>query len=783
MKFRKNMKVGVSIIFLLLIFTSCFSLIDLTKNNNLLDENTLSLSAPNDDWMEDNDNYFNASWVTPNYYSNLKIIESDEDWFQLTLNPGDLIDIYIYFNHSEGDIDLELYDPLMPTISRFGSYSVTNDENIIFIADMPGDWRIRVYHVIGNTNVTYDLDIWVTPGSAGNDWMEPNDNFWIAAGVGPGYYPDLKIVDFDNDWFQIYLNPGNTIDISIFFNHSEGDLELEFYDPAYIQQIGSYSSDNDEFITFTADAPGDWRIRVYLQTGNGTVNYDLDIWLDTTTSSDDWAEENDDFWGARGIGPSYYPNLKIIGSDEDWFQLFLNSGDIIDISITFDHFVGDLQLVLYDPSYIQQMGSYSIDNDEFITFTADVPGDWRIRVYHQYGNSDVHYELNIGLNVMVDDAYEENDYEAQAYDLTAYEGWWLMETNGLGFQFDDDWYEIYVEPGFEHLIVNFWGDIQLAIYDNNLNGIEGSSSQDTNDPTGTSGPMSFDLPSSGTYYIKVYGSNQGSPYDFQYLTVNLLEEQTWLSDLYGLGIQNNIDFYQIDVSPGFKHLEVELLFNHSQGNIDMALYEVGGNRITNSSSLDDNEYIDTFVQHPGTYFLLIQGHNMGNEYNLWWDDVKSDLRSDDAYELPNNDLSSAYDLSNEEGKHLWGLSGLGLQFNEDWYKIKVDENRLQLIVAVIYDSAEGLMGLDIYDSNHTKITGNFTLDDNDYIDYDVPSNGTYYIRIYGDNSGNVYNLWWVTEESEPIGMIPGYDTLILILSIFGVAAVVIKMKRSKFKNQ
>jgi hypothetical protein len=265
--------------------------------------------------------------------------------------------------------------------------------------------------------------------------------------------------------------------------------------------------------------------------------------------------------------------------------------------------------------------------------------------------------------------------------------------------------------------------------------------------------------------------------------VNLLEEQTWLSDLYGLGIQNNIDFYQIDVSPGFKHLEVELLFNHSQGNIDMALYEVGGNRITNSSSLDDNEYIDTFVQHPGTYFLLIQGHNMGNEYNLWWDDVKSDLRSDDAYELPNNDLSSAYDLSNEEGKNLWGISGLGLQFNEDWYKIKVGENRLQLIVVVMYDSAEGLMGLDIYDSNHTKITGNFTLDDNDYIDYDVLSNGTYYIRIYGDNSGNVYNLWWVTEESEPIGMIPGYDTLILILSIVGVTAVVIKMKRSKFKHQ
>jgi hypothetical protein len=43
MKIRKNMKFGVSFIFLLLIFTSCISLINLPKNSNLLEENTLPL--------------------------------------------------------------------------------------------------------------------------------------------------------------------------------------------------------------------------------------------------------------------------------------------------------------------------------------------------------------------------------------------------------------------------------------------------------------------------------------------------------------------------------------------------------------------------------------------------------------------------------------------------------------------------------------------------------------------------------------------------------------------
>lgn len=779
------MKVGVSIIFLLLILTSCFSLLNFNKTNSLLDENKLFLSGPIDDSMEDNDDYGNASMVSPNYYFNLTIIETDEDWFKLFLNPGDTIDVYIYFNHSEGDLDMELYDPVDAITSRTGSYSTTDDEFISFTADKPGDWRIRVYHYSGLTNVTYDLDIWVKM----DDWMEENDDFWSAWGVGPGIFSGLKVVDFDEDWYQIYLNPGDIIDVNIYFNHSEGDLQLVLYDPSYMYRIDSLSADHDEFITFMADVSGDWRIQVYHNYGNSTVLYDLDIWVSFVTTSDDWAEENDDFWSAFGIGPGFYPGLMVVGFDEDWFRIFLNPGDTIDVNIYFDHSMGDLQLELYDPSYTFRIGSYSSDKDEFLTFLIDTPGEWRIRVFHQFGNSDVYYDLDIWQNTVEDDNYEENDAKWQAYDLTPYEGWWLTWIDGPGFQFDDDWYKITVEPGFEHLIIqtsDFGGDIHLEIYDDALNLIGGSNSKDDFDsevPTGTQGdygPMIFDLPSSGIYYLKIFGNRRGNFYDFNYLTVSFLEEQTWLSDIGSLGVQNNFDFYFIDITPGFQHLQVELLFNHSLGNIDMALYDEGGNKITNSSSYTDNEYIDTTPLASGFYFLLVQGENMGNEYDLWWDDIKTDARSDDFYEM-NNNASSAYDLSSHERQSLWDINGLGLQFDEDWYRIYVDDTHLMLIVVVMYDSAEGLMGFEVFDGSLTKLTGNFTLEDNDYIKYELPSNGTYFIRVYGDNSGNVYNLWWAVEEYDPIGIIPGYDIIIMILSVIGISAVVIKIKRSKIK--
>ena len=56
------------------------------------------------------------------------------------------------------------------------------------------------------------------------------------------------------------------------------------------------------------------------------------------------------------------------------------------------------------------------------------------------------------------------------------------------------------------------------------------------------------------------------------------------------------------------------------------------------------------------------------------------------------------------------------------------------------------MGFMIYNYEMKEITGNFTLKDNDYIDYTLPSSGTYYIKVYGDNSGNTYNLFWETLE-------------------------------------
>jgi len=114
-----------------------------------------------------------------------------------------------------------------------------------------------------------------------------------------------------------------------------------------------------------------------------------------------------------------------------------------------------------------------------------------------------------------DDFYEENDFDWQPYDLKSYNGWWLTGINGPGYQFDEDWYIIYVAPSDDHIKVDvvfdhFTGDIEVELYDNNHNWIEGSYSSDDNEY------LDVFLQGDETYYIRIYGSNMGNFYDLRY---------------------------------------------------------------------------------------------------------------------------------------------------------------------------------------------------------------------------------------------------------------------------
>jgi len=99
-------------------------------------------------------------------------------------------------------------------------------------------------------------------------------------------------------------------------------------------------------------------------------------------------------------------------------------------------------------------------------------------------------------------------------------------------------------------------------------------------------------------------------------------EHTWLSDISGLGVQRDDDWYRIEVTPGYERVKVDCRFTHSQGDIDIALYDASGTVLASSTSTTDNEYIDHVVPASGAYYIRVFFGNDGNSYDLWWDDVQ-----------------------------------------------------------------------------------------------------------------------------------------------------------------
>ncbi len=97
-------------------------------------------------------------------------------------------------------------------------------------------------------------------------------------------------------------------------------------------------------------------------------------------------------------------------------------------------------------------------------------------------------------------------------------------------------------------------------------------------------------------------------------------ETVWLSTIDGYGIQSDSDWYQIDVTPGDLEVIVDAQFAHSEGDINIALYDSAGIMISSSESTTDDEYIDIVVPVGGTYYIEVYYGDQGNQYDLRWDD-------------------------------------------------------------------------------------------------------------------------------------------------------------------
>ncbi|MBP7828921.1 MAG: PPC domain-containing protein [Kiritimatiellae bacterium] len=121
---------------------------------------------------------------------------------------------------------------------------------------------------------------------------------------------------------------------------------------------------------------------------------------------------------------------------------------------------------------------------------------------------------------------------------------------------------------------------------------------------------------------------------------------------------------------------------------------------------------------------------------------------DDPYE-PNNSTNEATDLSGASGLWLSENLGLGIQCDDDWYRIEVPAGQERVLADCLFSTARGDLTLELYDSNAVYVTASSGFEDNEGLDYVVAAAGRYYLRVTGPGSCNEYNLQW--DALSPVG--------------------------------
>ncbi|WP_457556929.1 hypothetical protein [Candidatus Harpocratesius sp.] len=700
----------------------------------------LSIKLVEDSW-EDNDYIGEAPELVPNYYDHL-VLNDEADWYAIWVNGNDNISIYLYYD-SWVNVSFELYDQYSNLVIN----ATKMWDGAMWINFVNGNYSQYYYIEVAGDYTMYNLNFIIE--SSGDDWAEPNDFIYSAYSLGFGYYMDLY--QLNDDWYQIPgLDTDQTLHVILNFDKNETNLYLELYnETGYLLTVDYYENEFSKEITFN---PAQYHSYLYIIVSgpNSGDWYNLDIWWENNSVSDDWAEENDFIGEAYSLGWDYYSGLN--QWDDDWYQIpGMGTDQTLHVVLNFDRNYTELYIDLYNESgWILSYNYYSNDDSKEIIFT---PEEYHSYLYILvYGpNSGDWYNLNVWWenNTVSDDWAEENDFIGEAYPL----GWDYY--SGLN-QWDDDWYQI---PGMGtdqtlHVVLKFdTNDTELYINLYNESGWILSYNYYSNVD---SKEIIFKPEEYHSYlYILVYGPNSGDWYNLDLWWENNSVSDDWaeendeqwssrwldINNYYPDLYQWDDDWYYVWLEPG-DFFTVSIWFDNNAWTPSLSLWDSNGDWLANGIYSDDYIYAEFSDPGVGQYiYIRVLGPNYGDWYNL---ETKVSFGGDDWAE--ENDIQSDAEWLD------WGYYSSFYQFDQDWFQIPGVNSGKTVHVYIIFDRYNTDLNIELIDQ-YGNLHGYVVTDYSDGKELVWTAAGDYpseYIRVSGPDIGDQYdlNIWWQDENSQ-----------------------------------
>ncbi|MEZ6072276.1 MAG: pre-peptidase C-terminal domain-containing protein [Pirellulales bacterium] len=592
------------------------------------------------DFLEDNDTFATATYVGSGDYSvdNLTIDAAfDDDYFKVVAGSSGTLTATVSFLHAQGDVDLFLYDSTQTQIDA--STSSSNSEQVSASVTAGSTYYIKVVGYNGQISPDYDLAI--DGPDIAPDYLEENDTMGNATYLGSGdvSYLGLTIdASGDGDWYEWIASDNGTLTVDVNFIHGlNNDVDFEILDSGGSYLTGSFSTTNNEHASTGVTAGSSYFIHVYGYSNSVHHNYALEI-DGPDTALPDYFEDNDTMGTATylGSGDQSHFGLTIdAAGDDDWYAVYAAADGILTVDALFLHGQrNDVDLYLFNSGGIQLDYSASSTDNEQVSSAVTAGNTYFIQV-HGFGGSIHHdYDLVINGPDIAPDYLEENDTMGNATYLGSGDiSYYGLTIDAPG---DGDWYEwiasnngtLTVDVNFIHAENN---DVDFEILDSGGSYVTGSFSTNNNEHASTG------VTAGSSYFIHVYGYSDSVHHDYALLVdgpntapVDFLEQNDTMGTAVDLGggdqsysgltidSPGDDDWYKwYAASSGI--VTVDALFRYGQDNdIDLQLYDAGGNILSGSYSVTDNEQVSSAVTAGNDYFIRVYGFggSIHHDYDL-----------------------------------------------------------------------------------------------------------------------------------------------------------------------
>jgi len=211
-----------------------------------------------------------------------------------------------------------------------------------------------------------------SPAPAGDDCTATVDL------AGDASLAALSAVDADLDHYRITVPVANRITATSLFSHAQADLDMQLWNAdCSILLDGSFSVSDNEDVTYLNTTGADVQVVIEMYvfpegTATGCGDYELDILLEEDAclaAPDDGFAPNHDCASAVAVGAGAYPDLFMVTSKDDWFEVSVPPFTTAFMQILFTHADADIDLRLWDGCAGTQIdSSLSVSDNEQVTY-------------------------------------------------------------------------------------------------------------------------------------------------------------------------------------------------------------------------------------------------------------------------------------------------------------------------------------------------------------------------------------------------------------------------------